>query len=133
MVSLDRSLQTMGSITKWYRNPTTLSIWAAHSISGIGAGYQNALLSLFLSSMGYHTVAIGLILSARGVPRALMNFLGGWLADKFARKINFLLGIFVSTVATPFLLSIAWGWEVVAVALVLSGFALSWHTTPPIS
>lgn len=118
---------------QWYRNPTTLSIWTAHSMMGMGAGFQNALLSLFLSSMGYQTVAIGLILSVRGLPRALMNFLGGWLADRFSRKINFLLGIFVSAVATPFLLSIAWGWEVVAVALILSGLAISWQMTAAIS
>jgi len=94
---------------------------------------QKSLLSPFLQSMGYSMVGVGFILSLKGIPRALMNFISGWLTDEYGRKLNFVLGILLGSIGSSFLISIAWNGDIVALALILSSVAASWQMVPAIA
>ena len=78
--------------------------------------------TLYVEALGASTTTIGLIFAAQNLASALVQFPGGYLADKYGRKWLISTMTFVAALARIFFVY-APGWEWILVGAVLSGFA----------
>jgi len=101
---------------------------AVSFLSILGYGAQRAILPAHLKEMGVGVGHIGFLLSLYGVPRALMNVAGGYLADRFSRKWNLVAGVLLY-LASYMALAVFSGSVSVSLSRISMGIGLSWGTT----
>ncbi|MEW6244945.1 MAG: MFS transporter [Bacillota bacterium] len=101
---------------------------AVSFLSILGYGAQRAILPAHLKEMGAGVGHIGFLLSLYGVPRALMNVAGGYLADRFSRKWNLVAGVMLY-LASYMALAVFSGSVSVSLSRISMGIGLSWGTT----
>jgi MFS family permease len=82
----------------------------------------NTYYTLYVEALGASTTTIGLIFAAQNVASALVQFPGGYLADKYGRKWLISTMTFVAALARIFFVY-APNWEWILLGAILSGFA----------
>ena len=65
---------------------TLWTLLAGNALTGIGIGFFIPILPLFIRSRGGGALLVGLVFAGGVVGRALAQYPGGWLADRFGRK-----------------------------------------------
>lgn len=105
---------------------TVVLILVCSALVSVGMGLQRTLVTLHLESTGLSAAQIGFYLSLWGIPRALMNVVGGRLVDRFSRKWNLALGQVVNGVLAYGLFALADTGPGVALARTVMGIGSSW-------
>ncbi len=98
-------------------------------LSIMGYGAQRAVLSWHMNALHIDPAMIGLTLSFFGLPRAIMNIVGGYLTDTFGRKLNLIIGVGLYVVVGYLLLAFGESKETIAVSRVFIGMGMAWGTT----
>lgn len=65
---------------------TLWTLLAGNALTGIGIGFFLPILPLFIRSRGGGALLVGLVFAGGVVGRALAQYPGGWMADRFGRK-----------------------------------------------
>ncbi|MBO0701773.1 MAG: MFS transporter, partial [Candidatus Dormibacteraeota bacterium] len=65
---------------------TLWTLLAGNALTGVGIGFFLPILPLFIRSRGGGALLVGLVFAGGVVGRALAQYPGGWLADRFGRK-----------------------------------------------
>ncbi|HEX6923315.1 MAG TPA: MFS transporter [Bacillales bacterium] len=98
-----------------------LTIW--------GYGAQRVIAPIQMETMGTGILMIGVFLSLFGLPRAVMDIVGGHLADHFSKKNNIILSLLLSGVISIFFIGISQTSLAIGLWRVVMGVGLSWSQT----
>ena len=63
-----------------------LVLMASRGVRAFAFSYLGVVFAIYLSQLGYSTVAIGLVLSTASASGAVLTALWGFLSDRFGRK-----------------------------------------------
>lgn len=80
---------------------TLWTLLAGNALTGIGIGFFLPILPLFIRSRGGGALLVGFVFAGGIVGRALAQYPGGWLADRFGRKPVIIGALFMYAVLFP--------------------------------
>ena len=91
---------------------------------GLGEELWTKFLPKYLEALGASAVVIGMFGTARDFIDAVYQYPGGWLADRFGRRLAFLTFIAIASVGyLIYLLSPSWHYVFIGLAL-----SMAWHS-----
>ncbi|HUE83348.1 MAG TPA: MFS transporter [Pyrinomonadaceae bacterium] len=91
---------------------------------GLGEELWTKFLPKYLEALGASAVVIGMFGTARDFIDAVYQYPGGWLADRFGRRLAFLIFIAIAFVGyLIYLLSPSWPYVFIGLAL-----SMAWHS-----
>jgi MFS family permease len=98
-----------------------LTIW--------GYGSQRVLVPVQMEQMGTSVLMMGIFLSFFGLPRAVMNIVGGHLSDRFSKINNIIISTILFGVISTFFIGISESGLSIGLWRVVMAVGLSWATT----
>ncbi|MFZ2956727.1 MAG: MFS transporter [Candidatus Ozemobacteraceae bacterium] len=75
-------------------SPALRRMLIAQGCVGIGVGIIAVLLNLYLRELGYSEEFIGRLLAIQSLAAAFASVPMGWIADKYSRRISYVIGAF---------------------------------------
>jgi len=106
-----------------WRSPRLVLLYSTvmvFTFSQIGSGLTSAIVPLYLLSLGVSLSTIGFLFSVLHLLSGLLRTPIGIISDATGPRIFLFLGLFVSTAAAG-CMAFAWDWQLVALAMVLTG------------
>jgi DHA1 family tetracycline resistance protein-like MFS transporter len=92
---------------------TLWTLLAGNALTTIGIGFFIPILPLFVRSRGQGALLVGFVFAGGVIGRALAQYPGGWLADRFGRKPVIVGALFCYAILFPvYLLPMAPAWLV---------------------
>src|SRR6266567_6983944 len=90
---------------------------------GASFGFYQYILPLFIASLGASPDQVGLALAIGNSGSVISLLIGGLFVERYSYRWQMIVSWAMSAVATG-LFVVAWSWEIVAVALLLSTISL---------
>lgn len=94
-----------------------------------GYGTQRVIVPVQMKTIGTDIFMMGVFLSLFGLPRAAMNVVGGHLSDRFSKKNNIIVSVFLFGVFSTFFIGISESSFGIGLWRILMAIGLSWATT----